>query len=934
MGPKKSDEEEEEAENDLLDADDNLSSSDEFEKIVLRDIDLCVQPGEFVALVGRVGSGKTSLLKSVVNELKVQRGTVLSKGSIACVSQTAFLVNDTLRNNILFGKPYNKAKYEKIIRICQLLPDLEILPSGDSTEIGERGINLSGGQKQRISLARAVYSDSDIYLIDDCLSALDAHVGKAVLEKVILRHLRGKTIIMASHHTHFLDRCDSVYVIKNGTIVLGGSYSEVKDIEEFKELLVEKDKEEVLGLSGPNSKRTERTNQLSQRSRDLDNEHLSAQSPRDKTSKTNEILAENQNEAGRLTKEEHRSQGIVGFDVILFYIKNGSWLIFLVTIAFFTSSIVLTVTIEWWPAQWYKDSFRLTKKTYISIYFSLIITFLASSMLKGLIYSLFASKSSYRIFKKMVWNLLRKPLGFFDTTPSGVIINRMVDDLETVDLDFSREVFNLMNYLFMFLASFSLMLGASILLVSCVIVTALLMVYIFKRYLLASTELKRIFRLSRSPVLSTVSEMVNGVSQIKLYKFENSLFKKWEYYQEITINSQIHEGYSLLWVLLCVYTTFAFIALLIGSVFFIKKQSGMIDADSSVGVGLVMQYVVSLTSLVYNFSLSLGQFMTELCVVERLKEYFDFSGFEAEFDQKKDAEIDQNWPEEQGVEIKNLSIRYREGLPLVIKNLDLEIKAGQKAAILGRTGSGKSTLMLSLMRIIEASFDDEGEKGEILITGVDIAKLGLHRLRKGISIIPQDPNLLKGTLRFNVDNFDMVSNNKIISALQRVSFFETLSSDQIEEVRMKQQHRASAKKTNREGSKSLSERTSARDTPLDLTCFLSMEIEAKGANLSVGQRQLICIAKALVQDSKILLMDEATASIDKKLDQLIQRVIMDQMEDRTVITIAHRLETIIGYDKVVILSDGSKIEEGSPQELMELQGEFYSMMLESGITGL
>ena len=320
----------------------------------------------------------------------------------------------------------------------------------------------------------------------------------------------------------------------------------------------------------------------------------------------------------------------------------------------------------------------------------------------------------------------------------------MVDDLETVDLDFARVAFQLLDFLFLILAPFVLMMYASVLLIVCLFTTIALMVYVFKRYLTASTELKRIFRVSRSPVLSTVSEMINGVSQIRLYNFEQSLFSKWEYFQDLSINSQIHEGYSLIWVLYCIYGNFSVIALVIGLVFFFKKKAGLMDEDSSVIVGIVMQYIISLTGFVYSFSLSLGRFMNELCVVERLKEYYDVEEFEAEFDKKSDREISESWLESQGIEIRNLSVRYREGLPLVVKNLDLEIKAGEKVAILGRTGSGKSTLMLSLMRIIEASVDEEGNKGEILVGGVDIAELGLHRLRKAISIIPQEPFYSKG----------------------------------------------------------------------------------------------------------------------------------------------------------------------------------------------
>ena len=353
LGPisgKKQQEEHKETELGLLDYREDAITREDVEKIVLRDINLIFEKGEFVALLGGVGSGKSSLLRAIIGELKTQKGKVLSHGSIAYVSQTAFLVNDTLRNNILFGKPYDKAKYNKVLKICQLLPDLDILPSRDFTEIGERRINLSGGQKQRISLARAVYSDSDIYLIDDCLSALDAHVGKAVLEKVVLKHLKGKTVIMASHHTHFLDKTDHIYVIKKGRIVVGGCYPQVKKTKEYQELLAtDKKSQENSNYPKIELSSSDEENERSQprsRTQPRNHNHLDAfegeKSLREVQSTTRTQNYEKINhQLGRLTKEEHRSQGIVGPEVILFYIKNGSWAMFLLILATFGASTIL-----------------------------------------------------------------------------------------------------------------------------------------------------------------------------------------------------------------------------------------------------------------------------------------------------------------------------------------------------------------------------------------------------------------------------------------------------------------------------------------------------------------------------------------------------------------------------------------------------------------
>ena len=329
---------------------------------------------------------------------------------------------------------------------------------------------------------------------------------------------------------------------------------------------------------------------------------------------------------------------------------------------------------------------------------------------------------------------------------------------------------------------------------------------------------------------------------------------------------------------------------------------------SSSTTGLTVQYVLTLSSIVRSLILSFGAFMTDASIVERLKEYCDFTEFEAPLKLVGDHQIPKTWPDEGGILFKGVNVRYREGLPLVIEDLNLNIKGGSKVALLGRTGSGKSTTMLTIARILELPDKSKGSVGSIKIDGVDISKIGLHKLRENIAFIPQDPYMVEGTLRFNLDQLGLCSDTEIIDILGRINFFETHQHNQKEKI----EEEAYFIQNNRKKS-------------------LDFMVQSHGGNLSLGQRQLICIARALLKKTKILIMDEATASIDKRMDDLIQKTILTQMTDATVLTIAHRLETVINYGHIVVMDKGQKIEEGTVEELVDLKGVFYSMLEKAGI---
>ena len=538
------------------------------ESNVLLNFDFEVRPHEFIGVIGKVGSGKTSLIRAICGDLKVSGGSVRSKGKIALVAQQAFLVNDTLKNNILFGMDYDKKKYDEIIRICQLESDLKILTYGDQTEIGERGINLSGGQKQRVSLARAVYSDSDIYLIDDCLSALDAHVGKKILKEVLLGYLKRKkkTVIMTTHHTHFLSAFDKVLLLDSGRIALMGSHSELKQTKEFQSFVISLEEEnkhnsEDEDWADPEIQGPEQNDALLE---DSDIEEKS-------------ILEDSNNQSenqGRLTVEETRFTGIVGNKVMAFYIKKGNLLQFILTIIAFTSVTWAAISTEWWAGKWFNHDYSLTDAQFIGIYFVLTVILVLLVLVRSFLFSKFSPSASYNIYKKLLWNLLRKPMSFFDTNPSGVIMNRAIDDMETVEQEFPKRIFMFLDLFLVVLASFTLMVVSSIYLSLILVLMVVVYCVVFFKYLRSSIELKRIFRIARSPVLTTLSEMVNGATQIRLYGYKENLKSKWASNQEISVSAELHERYCFAWVSIWINLSFGLVALALGISIAFKKNSG------------------------------------------------------------------------------------------------------------------------------------------------------------------------------------------------------------------------------------------------------------------------------------------------------------------------------------------------------------------------
>ena len=535
------------------------------ESKVLRDISFTVEHGEFAVIVGKIGSGKSSLLKALLGEMNILRGSARLEGTVAYIAQEAFLVNDTIRNNILFGKEYDRERYREALRVCQLREDLEILPAGDQTEIGENGLNLSKGQKQRVSIARAVYADADVYLIDDSLSALDQEMGKAILYEVILGVLKNKTRLMVSHQTGFLGHVDKVILVSKGMILAEGDFSTVKHTTEYKHFssfkkALESQRSSQRSLSEPCS-----SHQRSNRLQNL----ASALKSKESLRSTIRHITEESNP----TEEEDKFRGLVDPAVFQFYLNKGGKAAFVFTTATFLITEGFSIFSVWWAghslAEGSEETLTIGFKFFI--YFMLIEALFASSYIKNLLLSFFCSKSSYKIFDTMVWNLIRRPMSYFDTSNSGAIMNRMVDDIEIVDVDFPKELLRFFEIGAAVLGTYALIIFLYPLLVFVVGICFFIHYLVFIKFLKAKIELKRLHRLSKVPVISTVSEIVNGMTQIRVYNYQEVLEKKLRKCQEMSINSYLHENYCICWVSIWVNFSFTLVALTISMLTVVKK---------------------------------------------------------------------------------------------------------------------------------------------------------------------------------------------------------------------------------------------------------------------------------------------------------------------------------------------------------------------------
>ncbi|XP_074202385.1 multidrug resistance-associated protein 1 isoform X2 [Camelus bactrianus] len=879
----------------------------------LHGITFSVPEGSLVAVVGQVGCGKSSLLSALLAEMDKVEGHVAIKGSVAYVPQQAWIQNVSLRENILFGRQLQERYYKAVIEGCALLPDLEILPSGDRTEIGEKGVNLSGGQKQRVSLARAVYCDSDIYLFDDPLSAVDAHVGKHIFENVIGPKglLKNKTRILVTHGISYLPQVDVIIVMSGGKISEMGSYQELLARDgAFAEFLrtyasteqeqeqpddgisvVNEEEEGLAGVSGPGKEVKQVENGMlvtdaagKQPLRQLSNSSsYSGDVGRHHNSTAELQKAGAKEETWKLMEADKAQTGQVKLSVYWDYMKAIGLFISFLSIFLFLCNHVAALASNYWLSLWTDDPIvngtQEHTKVRLSVYGALGISQGISVFGYSMAVSIGGIFASRRLHLDLLHNVLRSPMSFFERTPSGNLVNRFSKELDTVDSMIPQVIKMFMGSLFNVIGACIVILLATP--IAAVVIPPLGLIYFFVQrfYVASSRQLKRLESVSRSPVYSHFNETLLGVSVIRAFEEQERFIRQSDlkvdenqkaYYPSIVANRWL--AVRLEYVGNCI--------VLFAALFAVISRHSL----SAGLVGLSVSYSLQVTAYLNWLVRMSSEMETNIVAVERLKEYSETEK-EAPW-QIPEMAPPSAWPQVGRVEFRDYGLRYREDLDLVLKHINVTIEGGEKVGIVGRTGAGKSSLTLGLFRI------NESAEGEIIIDNVNIARIGLHDLRFKITIIPQDPVLFSGSLRMNLDPFSQYSDEEVWTSLELAHLKGFVSA---------------------------------------LPDKLNHECAEGGENLSVGQRQLVCLARALLRKTKILVLDEATAAVDLETDALIQSTIRTQFDDCTVLTIAHRLNTIMDYTRVIVLDKGEIRECGSPSDLLQQKGIFYSMAKDAGL---
>ncbi|KAJ2260833.1 hypothetical protein GGI01_002727 [Coemansia sp. RSA 376] len=897
----------------------------------LKNVNIECKRDQLVAVIGRVGAGKSSLVSAILGDMVKSSGSVTVRGSLAYVPQQAWIMNATLRDNILLGHSFDQVLYDRVLDACALRPDLEMLPGGDMTEIGEKGINLSGGQKARVSLARAVYARADIYILDDPLAAVDAHVGKHIFTHVLGPQgmLKTRARILVTNAVQYLGNVDSVVMLRDGQVVECGSFSQVMDnrgeIFEFVHKYIEGElsSRDESGESGTASgaefyedeptsneqdgmplptgagirrKSTKQT--LGRASIGMTQEALSRRKQPGRLTQA-ELEQEATAENGRTMTTEFSRQGKVERDIYRIYIQACG----IRNAAMFGAALLVAsvsnVSANMWLKHWAstnaeEDSTGSVWTTLFSghsvFYYLLIYGAIGllgasmSSLQSFLLWTRCSIRASKKIHENMLRGVLRSPMSFFDVTPLGRILNRFSSDLQRCDETLPRSVSGMVNTMVSVVSAVSVIGFSMPFMLVIMFPLSFIYRYLQLRYLFSSRELRRLDSTTRSPIFSHFQESIGGVSTIRAYNQQNRFIIENErrlelntraYYTNVSLNRWLSLWLETLGNVVMLGTTVLAVASL--------QYFGVGDAGL---VGLSVAYALDFTSSL-NWSVrSYTEVENSMVQLERVVEYARLPSEAPEV--IEDHRPEGSWPEQGVVEFKDYSTRYRDGLDLVLNKLSFRVLPNQKVGIVGRTGAGKSSLTLALFRIIEAA------EGQILLDGEDIAQYGLFDVRNKLSIIPQDPVLFAGTVRENLDPFNTYSDQEIWQSLEHARLADF--------IRTKDER-------------------------------LEFVVTQGGENFSVGQRQLICLARALLKRAKILVLDEATAAIDNSTDAIIQDSIRKEFKDCTVLTIAHRLNTIIDSDMILVIDGGKLAEFDTPQNLLANEESLFAKLVEEARTG-
>ncbi|GMY07387.1 ABC transporter C family member 10-like [Fagus crenata] len=837
----------------------NFSWEENSSKPTLKNINLEIRPGEKVAICGEVGSGKSTLLAAILGEVPTIQGTIQAYGKIAYVSQMAWIQTGTIQENILFGSEMDSQRYRDTLERCSLVKDLELLPYGDHTEIGERGVNLSGGQKQRIQLARALYQNADIYLLDDPFSAVDAHTATSLFNEYVMEALSEKTVLLVTHQVDFLPAFDSVLLMSNGEILHAAPYHQLLALSQEFQDLVNAHKEtagsdrlaDVTAAEGHGTA-----------ARDIRKTYVEKQF---KVSKGDQLI-----------KQEEREIGDTGLKPYLQYLnQNKGFLYFSMACLTHLIFVIGQISQNSWMAVNVENP-NVSTLRLITVYLLIGISSMLVLLCRSISTVVFGLQSSKSLFSQLLNSLFRAPMSFYDSTPLGRILSRVSSDLSIVDIDVP------FSFIFAVGATTNAYANLGVLTVVTwqVLFVSVPMVCLairLQRYYFSSAkEFMRINGTTKSFVANHLAESLAGAMTIRAFEEEDRFFAKnldlidtnaSPSFYSFAANEWLIQRLEILSATVLASAALCMVLLPPGTF-----NSGFIGMALSYGLSLNMSLVLSIRN-----QCTLANYIIS---VERLYQYMYIPSEAPEV--IEGSRPPTNWPSVGKVEIHDLQIRYRPNAPLVLRGISCTFEGGHKIGIVGRTGSGKTTLIGALFRLVEPA------GGKIIVDGIDISIIGLHDLRSRFGIIPQEPTLFNGTVRYNLDPLSQHSDKEIWEVLEKCQLNETVKE---------------------------------KEKGLD-----SLVVE-DGSNWSQGQRQLFCLGRALLRRSRILVLDEATASIDNATDMILQRTIRTEFADCTVITVAHRIPTVMDCTMVLAISDGKLMEYDEPTKLMKREGSLFGQLV-------
>ncbi|KAJ3652255.1 hypothetical protein Zmor_018236 [Zophobas morio] len=822
---------------------------DKSPKNTLTNINLNIKSNQLVTLTGAVGSGKTTLLHVILQEIPLLEGSLETGGTISYASQQPWLFSASIRDNILFGEKFYQSKYDQVTKVCSLEHDFALLPFGDRSLVGERGVMLSGGQKSRINLARAIYKDADLYLLDDPLSAVDAHVGKQIFENCIRNYLKNKTTILITHQIQHLDNTDIIYLIENGKIMEGGTLLELRE------------------------KNTGFLNVL-EKSSDVQNDQQIESKYNLEESKEHPQEVKESQVTGAVSNRVYRD----------YFLAGGPFLIGFIVILLHAMVQTIAVGGDYFLSFWVnleQDNATsshnvLTTDNCLYIYSGLTLLLVIIALVCSLCFFRFCITTSTNLHNNMFRKIVSCSMYFFNTNESGRILNRFSKDIGLIDENLPLSMMDTFQISLNVLAIAVIIAVVNPwILVPTVIMFALFYVY-RKIFLASSRNLKRIEGRARSPIYSHVTSSLEGISTIRAFGAQTMLQNEFDERQDSHSSSFYMflacDGAFGFWLDLCCVI---FLGIVTFSILFMGSE------NYGANMGLAITQSIMMTGLLQWGMKQSGQLENQMTSVERVVEY---TKLEPESDEGT-KQTPKEWPTNGKIKFNCVSFRYSSQDPWVLRKLIFDIRAKEKVGIVGRTGAGKSSLISVLFHLVPY-------QGDVFIDDMNTKTIHLESLRSKITIIPQDPVLFSGTIRYNLDPFDEYQDSQLWDALEEVEMKNLVSG---------------------------------------FPAGLSNKVLDGGANFSVGQRQLLCLARAVVRMNKILILDEATANVDPRTDELIQKTIRSKFRECTVLTIAHRLNTVMDSDRILVMSDGCVFEFDEPRRLLEnTNGVFYRLVKQAG----